>query len=106
MFFSSSTKRHSALTAQLQKVENALLLPNLLRIRWAARAESIRAVLVYFECIIEYLRKIKHINPDTRTTSLADGLLKRLLIFDFVWSIMFIQIVMWKTKLMTEKMQE
>ena len=55
---------------------------------------------------IESLRDIKQINPDTKTTSLADGLLKRLLRFDFVSSIMFMKNVMWRTKLMTEEMQE
>ena len=52
VLFSSNTKRHSVLTAPLQKVENALLLRNLSKTRLSARAESIRAVWVYFECII------------------------------------------------------
>ena len=101
--FPSSTKRHSVLTAQLQQVENALLLRNLSKTRWAARAESKHAVWASFECIIESLREIKQINPGTKTTSLADGLLKSLLRFDFACSIMFMKNVMCKTKLMTEK---
>ena len=105
-FFSSSTKCHSVPTAQLQNVENALLLRNLSKTRWAARAKSIRAAWVSFECITESLREIKQIYPDTKTKSLADGLLKRLLRFDFVWSIMFMKNMMWKTKLTTERMQE
>ena len=60
---------------ELEKIENALALRNLSATRWTARAESLKAMWV------------------------------KLLRVDFVVSLMFMRLVLWKTKVLTEVLQ-
>jgi len=106
VFFSASTKRHIHLKSKLVTLENTSQLRNLSKTRWTARAESIKAVWVSFEIIIETLQEIINLqNVDKNTRSQALGLLKKLLSFDFVVSLSFMKNIMYKTKILTEKLE-
>ena len=45
-------------------------------------------------------------SSDVKTKALADGLLSKILKFDFIVALSFMKNIMWKTKIMTEKFQE
>lgn len=104
VFFSSSTKRYSPLLNKLADIEIALKLRNLSKTRWTARAESIKSVWTSFNIIIEVLDEITNTNDkfDKSTRNAAYSLSKRLISVDFVVSILFMQNIMYKMKLLTE----
>ena len=108
-FFSGSTKRYAVLHDELQNVENSLMLRNLFLTRWTARAESLRAMCTWisYEAVIEVLRKISNDDSvDAKGKAAATGLLAKVLRVDFVVSLMFMSIILWKTKILTESLQK
>ena len=106
-FFSGSTKRYAVLHDELQNVENSLMLRNLSLTRWTARAESLRAMWISYEAVIEVLRKISNDGSvDAKGKAAATGLLAKVLQVDFVVSLMFMRIILWKTKVLTESLQK
>ena len=106
VFFTSSTKRNSIISEKTKAVENALQLRNLSRTRWTARAESIQTVWVSFEIIIESLQDVKETSTEPRIAADADALMRKILRFDFIAFLMFMKNIMWKTKILTEHLQE
>ena len=106
VFFTSSKKRNSIISEKTKAVENALQLRNLSRTRWTARAESIQAVWVSFEIIIESLQDVKETSTEPRIAADADALMRKILRFDFIAFLMFMKNIMWKTKILTEHLQE
>ncbi len=105
-FFSSSTKRYDRLNERLMEIGNALQLKNLSKTRWAARAESIRAVWASLENIITITEEISNdTKVDTSTRSSAFALLKKLLNFDFIASLYFMKNLIFKLKLATDALQ-
>ena len=106
VFFVRSTKRFSLLHDELEKIENALALRNLSATRWTARAESLKAMWVSYDGVLDVLRKIDcSSSVDAKGKALATGLLANLLRVDFVVSLMFMRLVLWKTKVLTEVFQ-
>ena len=106
-FFSGSTKRYAVLHDELQNVENSLMLRNLSLTRWTARAESLRAMWISYEAVIEVLRKISNDGfVDAKGKAAATGFLAKVLRVDFVVSLMFMRIILWKTKVLTESLQK
>ena len=87
-FFSSSTK-----TCNLSKT------------RWMARAESIQAVWISYEAIVEALEEILTKPVDAKNRAHASGLLKKIKQLDFIASIMFMKNVMLKTSKLAEALQ-
>ena len=104
-FFSSSTKRHEVLSKYMEDVANALKLRNLSKTRWTARAESIQAVWISYEAIVEALEEILTKPVDAKTRVHASGLLKKIKQLDFIASIMFMKNVMLKTSKLAEALQ-
>ena len=90
-FFSSSTKRHEVLSKYMEDVANALKLRNLSKTRWTARVESIQAVWISYEAIVEALEEILTKPVDAKTRAHASGLLKKIKQLDFIASIMFMK---------------
>ena len=99
-FFTSSTNRHTILVDKMKDIENALQLRNLSKTRWTARAESIRAVWASFDAIVSSLHMIIDESSDVKSKALADGLLSKILKFDFIVALSFMKNIMWKTKIM------
>ncbi|KAJ8031843.1 Zinc finger MYM-type protein 1 [Holothuria leucospilota] len=101
------TKRFQPLKDQVQTVEKGLMLRNLSKTRWSARAESIQAVWTSFETIVAVLGDIGG-NPkiDKMTQTKAFGLKKRILDLDFIVTIMFMKNIMYKSKNLVEKLQK
>lgn len=84
MFFNSSTKCYFYLNNKLLEVDIKLKLRNLSMTRWTARAESIKAVWILFEYILDVLKElINDTNIDNKTRAQALGLEKKMLSFDF-----------------------
>ena len=105
-FFVGSSKRFSLLHDELEKIENALALRNLSATRWTARAESLKAMWASYDGVLDVLRKIECLSSvDAKGKALATGLLAKLLRVDFVVSLMFMRLVLWKTKVLTEVLQ-
>ncbi|XP_065673927.1 uncharacterized protein LOC136090879 [Hydra vulgaris] len=76
------------------QIENALQLRNLSKTRWAAHAESVKAVWNSLEAVVESLDEILLLNEcfDKGTRSKALALLKQILTFDFIVSISFMNV--------------
>jgi len=78
VFFTSSTKRYFYLNNKLLEVDIKLKLRNLSMTRRTARAESIKAVWVLFEYILDVLKElINDTNIDNKTRAQALGLEKK-----------------------------
>ena len=83
------------------------MLRNLSLTRWTARAESLRAMWISYETVIDVLRKISNDDSvDAKGKAAATGLLAKVLRVDFVVSLMFMRIILWKTKVLTESLQK
>ena len=106
-FFSGSTKRYAVLHDELQNVENSLMLRNLSLTTWKAQAESLRAMWISYKAVIEVLRKISNDGSvDAKGKAAATGLLAKVLRVDFVVCLMFMRIILWKTKVLTDLLQK
>lgn len=106
VFISSNTKRGGYLEKKLADIESSLKLRNLSKTRWTARAESLRAVRVSFQRILNALKEIsldKTIDKNTRTQAL--GLEKKILSFDFILSMYTMKIIMYQMKTLTEQLE-
>ena len=110
VFFSGSTKRHAVIAKQvkhLEQVENCLQLRNLSKTRWTARAESIKAVWTSLEAIIKALEEaFAAPKLDAKVKATISGLLKNVKSFDFIVSLMFMKNIMFKTKILSEILQQ
>ena len=106
MFFVTSTKRKSVIVKTIAAAQNALQLRNLSRTRWAARAASIQAVWVSYESTMESLQSLKEMADDSKIVTDTDSILRKILQFDLVAFLISMKNVMWKTKSLTEHLQE
>ena len=105
-FFVGSTKRFSLLHDELGTIENALALRNLSATRWTARAESLRAMWLSYDGVLDVLQEISNSpSVDAKGQASSTGLVARLLRFYFVVCLMFMRLVLWKTKVLTEVLQ-
>ena len=86
---------------ELQNVELANEAVNSLMMR------ALRAMWISHEAVIEVLRKILNDDfVDTKRKAAATGLLAKVLRVDFVASLMFMRIILWKTKVLKESLQK
>ena len=104
VFFSKSCKRDSVLCEELKNIENALKQRNLSKTRWVYRGESIEAMWVSFKAIKDALLTLSTMDgveslDQARAASLHDKVLK----FDFIFSLMFIRLIMKKKKFLQLK---
>lgn len=107
VFFSSSTKKFHRLKTKLEGIENSILLKNLSKTRWTARAETLKAVNISFEAILEVLDDIiTDQTIDNKGKAKALGLYKRLLSFDFICSLFFTKNIFYKLKIVTEILEK
>ena len=97
-FFTRSTKRVTALKDFIasKKVEDPLCLRNLSRIRWIARAESIKSSWNSFEAIPDCLDSLRSL---WKTKTVAAALVMKMSNFDTIVFIMFMKNLMYKTKI-------
>ncbi|XP_065658840.1 52 kDa repressor of the inhibitor of the protein kinase-like [Hydra vulgaris] len=106
VFFSSSTKRFKDLTDRMIEIEGSLQLRNLSKIRWTARAESIKSVWTSLNPIVDTLKDITTSNKfNSLTKTKALGLKKNILSFDFFVSLMFMKNIMSNLKYLTEHLE-
>ena len=62
---------------------------------------------ISYEAVIDVLRKISNDDSvDAKGKAAATGLLAKVLRVDFVVSLMFMRIILWKTKVLTESLQK
>lgn len=109
VFFTASTKRYIILEKELEKIENSLRLKNLSKTRWTAAAESVRAIHISYEQILDTLFKIKtskDIDNTKKTQSQAAALHKKMLEFDFICCLFFAKNIMYKFKHLTEQLEK
>lgn len=107
VFFMGSTKKYAKLSSKITETENFLGLKNLSKTRWTARAESIKAVNTSLEVIIELLEEISISSDfDTNTKTKANSLKKNILTFDFIFSLMFMKNLLYKSKIVTEMLEK
>ena len=85
-FFTSSTKRAPSLQESIggAEVDNPLQLRNLLKTRWVARAESIKAVWASYEAILESLTNLYERSKDGKTKTAASCLSTKITRSDFI----------------------
>ncbi|XP_028394445.1 uncharacterized protein LOC114518638 [Dendronephthya gigantea] len=106
VFFTSSTKRFQPLKEEVVKVENCLMLRNLSKTGWIARAESIQAVWVSFQVIVDVLHAVASSEgADASTKTQALGLRKKMLSLKFVIALMFMKNVAYNMKSLVVQLQ-
>ena len=89
----------------MKQVENALKLQNLSKTRWVYRSESIEAVWSSFEATRKALTEIAEKDNDGLARTKAAFLCKKMAKFEFVFTVMFMRLIMRKTKILTVQMQ-
>ena len=88
-------------------LQEGLIMKNLSKTRWIGRAESIKAVWVSYEILIETLIDIKSCEDgdrDARRTAI--NLLDRIKSFEFYLSMLFMKSIMYKTNIIVLEVQE
>ena len=92
---------------RLEELDRFLLLKNLSRTRWCARPEAIEAVWNAYDSILDDLKILFSSNKfNSETITKANGLYKAILSIDFLMTIMFMKIVMYKTKYLSDFLQK
>ena len=105
VFFSRSCKRDTVLRDHMKQVENALKLRNLSKTRWVYRSESIEAVWSSFEAVRKALKEVSEKDKDGNARTKAASLHKKMAKFEFVFAVMYMRLIMRKTKILTVQMQ-
>ena len=106
-FLTKSTSLFDKLKKNIESLQEGLIMNNLSRTRWIGRAESIRAVWISYEIVIDTLDDIKNFeggDRDARRTSV--NLLDRIKSFEFYLSLLFMKDIMYKTKIVVLEVQE
>ncbi len=104
VLFTKSTKRNNELKEKLEEVENALMLRNLSKTRWAARVESVQAIWGSLKAIVDTFVSLENSKgPDTKTK--ASGLLNSVHNIDFLCGLMLLKNIMLKAKMLSDYLQ-
>ena len=107
VLFSRSTKRNKIIEESCKDIENSLKFQNQSKTRWICCSESIDAVSKSYEVIPDAVEKIITAeNVDPKVKAKGNGLKKKLATFDFLFALMFMRIIMTKTKILTKQLQE
>ena len=104
VFFTKSTKRNKELKDKLEEIENGLMLRNLSKTRWSARAESVEAVSRSLDAILDVLEILEG-SKDGETRTKSANLLNSVRNIDFICGIMLLKNVMFKTKMLSDYLQ-
>jgi hypothetical protein len=104
VFFTKSTKRNKELKDKLEEIENALMLRNLSKTGWSARAESEKAVWRSLDAILDVLEILEG-SKDGETKTKAANLLNSVRNIDFICGIMLLKNVIFKTKMLSDFLQ-
>ena len=97
-------KRYKELKDKLEEIENALVLHNLSKTRWSARAESVEAVWQSFDAILDVLEILEG-SKGGKTKTKSANLLNSVRNIDFICGIMLLKNVMFKTKMLSDYLQ-
>ena len=101
------TKRHAIIAKHLEQVKNCLQLRNLSKTRWTARVESIKAVWTSLKAIVKALGEAFAVPKlDSIVKAMISGLLKNVKSFDLIVFLMFMKNIMFKTKILSESLQQ
>ena len=104
---SQSTKRNKVIENATQEIDNVLKFRNLSKTRWVYSSESIEAVWRIYEEIpkaIDEIATAAGVEPKVKAR--GNGIKTKLLSFDFLFGLMFMRLIMKKTKLLTKQLQE
>ena len=92
----------------MKQVENVLKLRDLSKTRWVYRSESIQSIEAEwssFEALKKALMEIAEKDNDALARTKAASLRKKMAKFEFVFAMMFMRLIMRKTKILTVQMQ-
>ena len=106
-FLTKSTSRFGKLKDKIEELQEGLIMKNLSKTRWIGRAESIRAVWLSYEVLLDVLAEIENFqgsDRDARKT--ANDLLERIQSFDFYFCMLFTKSIMYKMKVVILEVQE
>ncbi|XP_046859020.1 zinc finger MYM-type protein 1-like [Xenia sp. Carnegie-2017] len=107
VFFSKSTKRNKIIEESCKDVENNLKFRNLSKTRWVYNSESIDAVWRSYEVIPNAIVKVINARDvESKVKAKGDGIKKKFFSFDFLFALMFMRIIMTKTKILTKQLQQ
>ena len=97
VLFSKSTKRNKIVEESCKDVENNLKFRNLSKTRSVYNSESIDAVWRSYEVIPNAIVKVINAREvESKVKSKGDGIKKKFLSFDFLFALIFMQIIMTK----------
>ena len=107
VFFRQSTKRNKAIENATQGIENVLNFRNLSKTRWVYCSESIDAVWRNYEQIPKAIDEVVTADGvEPKVKAKGNGIKTKLLSFDFLFGLMFVRLIMKKTKVLTKQLQE
>ena len=106
VFFTGGTKRVIAYKRALERAESMLKLRNLSMTRWTSRSESLTALWASFDTIVEVLEELIEQDEDKIIKEKAQALHRHINCFDFIVTLMFMRQVMFRTKVLAEKLQD
>ncbi|CAB4045720.1 zinc finger MYM-type 1-like, partial [Paramuricea clavata] len=89
-FLTKSTSRFGKLKDKIEELQEGLIMKNLSKTRWIGRAESIRAVWLSYEVLLDVLAEVENFqgsDRDARKT--ANDLSEKIQSFDFYFCMLF-----------------
>jgi len=106
MFFFIKYKKNVYSHYKLTGIENSLYLRNLSKIRCIARAELIKVVWISYEIILEAIQIIPSgLKLDKNIRRRAFELFEKMLSFNFVIALYFMNKIMYEMKILTGKLE-
>ncbi|XP_028410508.1 uncharacterized protein LOC114533208 [Dendronephthya gigantea] len=102
-----STKRNKVIENSTKEIENVLKFRNLSKTIWVYCSESINAVWRSYEQIPKAIDEVVTADGvEPKVKAKGNGIKTKLLSFDFLFALMFMRLIMKKTKVITKQLQE
>ena len=107
VFFNASSKRNKIYNKEVQEVdEYSLKLRNISKTRWVYSSESIEAVWRSLQSIPKAIDKVvSDDSTEIKVKVKGNGIKKKCQSFDFLFALVFMRLIMKKTKILTMQLQ-
>ena len=105
-FLTKSTSRFDDLKERIEELQEGLIIKSLSKTRWIGRAESIRAVWISYEIILDTLDAVRTSGVDRDAILTASHLSERMRSFEFYFAVLFMKNILYKMKIFVLEVQE
>ena len=105
-FRTKCTSRFDDLKERIEELQEGLIMKSLSSTRWIGRAESIRAVWISYEIILDTFDAVRTSGVDRDAILTASHLSERMRSFEFYFAVLFMKNIVYKMKIFVHEAQE